>query len=169
MQVYFRVRVFLNSHYSFSMLPIRSAFPLSSFRSRILFPKLFVAFFASGCGYVFVNSSPTCRWNFLSFFFLNVLFCLYCLIMSQYYFSLPSFATTFRFITSSRIVCFTCCVAILLSSQQITAFFLFLYFFACCRWFHISVFSLIFHVDFDFLFVFFRGTPILSQPNFTPA
>ena len=40
--------------------------------------------------------------------FWNVLFCLYCFILSQYLFSLPSFASSFWFISSSCFICFTC-------------------------------------------------------------
>ena len=38
----------------------------------------------------------------------TILFCLYCFLQSRYLFSLPSFASTFWFISSSCIVCFTC-------------------------------------------------------------
>ena len=47
-------------------------------------------------------------WNFWLFW--NVLFCLYCLILSSYLFILPSFASTFWFISLRCIVPFDCCV-----------------------------------------------------------
>ena len=55
------------------------------------------------------------------------------------------------------------------SSQHVSAFFLCLVFFACCRRFLISVSCRISYPGFEFLLVFFRETPILSLTNFSPA
>ena len=52
----------------------------------------------------FLSSHPTC---FLSLFW-NVLFCLYCFTFCLYLFNLPSFLSTFWFISSSCIVIFSC-------------------------------------------------------------
>ena len=50
--------------------------------------------FAFGCSLVFVLS-PSTRWyNFLSLFW-QVLFCLYCLVLSRYLLNFPCFATIF--------------------------------------------------------------------------
>ena len=48
-------------------------------------------------------------------------------------------------------------------------FFLCLSIFVCCHRFLICVSSLISHSGFEFLFVFLRGTLILSKTNFSPA
>ena len=104
---------------------------------------------------------------FLSLFW-NVLFYLYYFILSWYLFSLSFFTSTFWFVSSSFIVCFNSCIAFLFSSPHIPAFFLCLLIFDCCR-FLISVSSLISHPGFEFLFVLYRGTQILSQTTFAPA
>ena len=63
--------------------------------------------------------------------FWDVPFCLYYLILFWYLFSLPSFASTFRFISSSCIVCSICCVAFFFSCCQVPLFYLILISFAC--------------------------------------
>ena len=126
------------------------------------------ASFSSSCWCVSVHSVPTSR--IFSFFLLwNVLFCLYCFVLSQYRFSFLSFACSFWFISSSCIVCVNCCVAIVFSFQHLSAFYLCLSIFACRRRFLICASSLISDPGFEFLFVFFRVTLILSLTNFTPA
>ena len=117
--------------------------------------------------YIFVLSPPTCWYNFFSLFW-DIPFCLYCFILSRCLFSLPSFARTFWFISSSCIVYFNC-VAFLFSPQHIPPFFLSLIIFVRGRKFLISISSLIFHPGFQFLFVFFSRTPILSPTHFAPA
>ena len=99
----------------------------------------------------------------------KLLFCLYCFILSRYLFSPPSLVSIFWFIFTSCIDCFTCWMAFFFLSQHVPAHFLCLFFFACCRIFLICVSSRTSHPDFEFLFMFFRRTPILSQTNFTPA
>ena len=63
------------------------------------------------------SSSPPYLMEELFSLFWNVLFCLYSFILSQYLFSLPSFASFFRFVTSSYTVRFTCFVAFFLCSN----------------------------------------------------
>ena len=104
--------------------------------------------------------------SFLSLFWKH-LFCLYCLILSRYLFRLPSFASTFWFIFSSYIICANC-VVLLFFSQHILAFFFYLSIFACRR-FLICVSSRISHPIFEFLFVFYKGTPIFPLTNFAPS
>ena len=94
--------------------------------------------------------SPTCRESFLLLFW-NALFCLDCLILYQYVFSVPSFAGTFWFICSRCIVPFNC-VALRFSYLSI---------FACCQSFPICLSGQISHSGFQFLLEFFRG-PQLS-------
>ena len=77
--------------------------------------------------------------------------CLYCLILSRYLFSLPSFTSTFWCIASSCIVCSNR-VALLFLSQHILAFFFCLRIFVCCRSFLICISSLIFPPGFQFLY-----------------
>ena len=85
-------------------------------------------------------------------------------IQSRYHFSLPSFAIYFWFISSSlfNLFCY-----IFFSSQDFPAFSLCVIIFACCRRFLLCVSSWIRYSGFEYLFVFFRGTPIMSQINFT--
>ena len=90
--------------------------------------------------------------------FWKVLFCLDCLILSWYFFSLPSLTCAFWFISSSRIF-YSDSVVLLSSSQRILAFLLCISFFACCHQFLISVTSQTSHTHFDFLYVLFMGTP----------
>ena len=86
----------------FVILFIHSVFSLCFLGCHILVQNCSVSI-ASSYWYVFV-SSPTWQ-NFLSLFW-NVLFCLYCFTLCQYLFNLPSFASTFWFISSSCIVIF---------------------------------------------------------------
>ena len=94
-------------------------------------PNCFVSL-SSGCWYVFVHYLRTSWLNFLSICW-NVLFCLYGLILSWYIFSLPSFISTFWFISLRYIVCFTCGVAFFFLSQHIPWFYLGLTILACRR------------------------------------
>ena len=73
--------------------------------------------------YLLVNFFP---------YFGNVLFFLYCLILSRYFFSLPSFASTFGLISSNCIVYFNRSVVFIFSYQHFPVFF-YLITFACCR------------------------------------
>ena len=98
--------------------------------------------------------------------FRNVLLCLHCFILSRYIFSLPSFVNTFWFISSSCLVCLTCYDAFFFSFQYIPAFFISFVIFACCRKFLFCIFSRISQPGFEFLFVLFKETPILSLTNF---
>ena len=88
--------------------------------------------------------------EFLSWFW-NVLF-LYCFTLYRYLFNLPSFASTFWFISSSCYF-FLCCFSLL---SRVSAFFLCFIIFACFRRFLICVSSQIFHLDFAFLSVLFK-------------
>ena len=133
------------------MLFVLSAFLLWSIRCYIWLQNCFASF-ASSYWQIFTHSPPT----FLSLFW-NVLFCLICLILSPYLLSLPSFASTFWFISSSCIVC-SSCVTLLISSQHILSFFLCLCIFYCCHRFLICVSSLISHPSLEFLFLFFRNS-----------
>ena len=78
---------------TFPILLIHSAFLLCFLRSHIL-PTNCHVFLSSGCWNVFMHSPPTRRKIFL-FLFWNVLFCLYCFILTSYLFNLSSFANTF--------------------------------------------------------------------------
>ena len=88
---------------SFSILFIDSAFSLWSLCSHILLQNLF-ATLISRCWCIFINYPSTCWKNFVSLIW-NVLFCLYCLALSLYLFSLPSFVSNFWFISLSCISC----------------------------------------------------------------
>ena len=92
----------------------------------------------------------------------NVLFCLECVILSRYLFSLPYFACTFWLIFSSCNFCFTY-VAFFFSSQHILAFSLCLIIFACCHKLLICVSNRFSHQRFEFLFLLSMGTLILSD------
>ena len=102
------------------------------------------AFLTFGCWYVFKHSSPTCWQNFFFLVFWNALFCLHCLILYRYPFSLPSFTSNFWFISSSCIVYFNC-VAFCFPSQYTQMFFVCHCIFACGRrfpvWFPIQFLS----------------------------
>ena len=91
---------------SLVILFIHSAFSLCFF-SCYIFVQNRSVYFASGCWYVFVSLPPNCWSNFLSLFW-KVLFCLYCFTLCRYVFNLPSFASTFCFISSSCTVIFSC-------------------------------------------------------------
>ena len=110
---------------SFPTLLIHSAFLLCSLRSYIFLQNCFVSL-SSSWWYAFVQSAPYFLVELFSLFW-NILFYLYCLILSRYLFSLPSFVSTFWFISSSCIVCFTCWIAFFFSSQHVPAFFSFFY------------------------------------------
>ena len=134
------------------MLFIHSAFPLYSFRFDILLQICFVTF-ASGCSDIFVNS-PANRGKHILSLCWNALYCVYRFILSRYLFSFPSFGSNFWLFSSSCIVYFTC-VGFSFLSQHAPTFYLCYIIFGCCHRFLICVSSLIFHLDFEFLFVFF--------------
>ena len=142
----YRLRIFFESFKLF--FPV--VYPFSF--SHIFLPNCFLSL-SSGCWYVFVHSTLTCGWNFLSLFW-NVQFCQYCLILFRYLFSLPSFVCIIWFISSSCIVCFICRVAFLFTFH----FFICLIRFPCFRRFLICFSSRISHSGFEYLFVYFRGT-----------
>ena len=128
---------------SFAMLLIHLVFLSCSLDCHILLQNC-SASLASSCWYAFVSSPSSCWLNFLSLF-RNVLFCLYCFTLSWYLFNLPSFASSFWFISSSCIVIFSC-VAFSFLYQYIPAFFLCLIIFACfCRF--LSAFSVEFPIQ----------------------
>ena len=136
------------------MLFIHSTFLLCSLGCHILLKNCFASF-SSGCWYVFEPSPPTCRKNFISLFW-NVRFCLYCFTLIRYLFNLPSFTSTFWFISSSCTVIFTS-VAFSFLSQHVPAFFLYFITFACCRKFLICISSWISRLGFEFMFLFLLG------------
>ena len=73
---------------------------------RLYFTSIFFVSFTSAWRFVFIHPSPTCCQNFLLFG--NVLFCLYCLTLSWYLLSLPSFTDKFWFISPCSVVRFVC-------------------------------------------------------------
>ena len=146
---------------SFSMLLIHSAFHLWFFSSHILLRNCLYSFI-SGYWFVLMYSPPACWENFLSLFW-NVLFYLFCLTLSPFLWSFPSFANIFWFISSNLIVRLDCYFVLVFWSQYILACFFFHSTFACCRSFFTSPSSLISNQGFVFLFGFIRGLPILSK------
>ena len=101
---------------SFPMLLVHSDFLLYSLHSQYFTLKLF-CFLVIQLLVCFHAFSSHLLVEFFSLFW-NILFYLHCFILSQYHFSLPSFASTSWFISSSCIVCFTC-VAFFFSSQHV--------------------------------------------------
>ena len=95
-------------------------YPCSFFVMISPFPNF--ASLVSGCWYAIAHSPPTYWYNFLSLFW-NVLSWMYCLVPSQYLFSLSSFTKAFLFITSN-------CVAFLFLFEHILMFFFCLSIFA---------------------------------------
>ena len=93
-------------------------------------------------------------------------FFMYCLVLSRYLFSLPSFAIIFCLVSSSFIFR-SSCRSFLVSPECILIFYFSI--FACCHRFLIFDSILSSLLSFDFLSVVFRGTPILLQTNFAPA
>ena len=145
---------------SFPMLFIHSAFLLCSLRSYIcskivLFP------------YHTVVGMCWCIHPLLAdriFFLCFGMSCFVCIVLfCRYLFSLPSFASNFWFISFFCIVCFYFLSCFFFSSQHVPAFFFCFIFFAYSRRFVINVSSQISHLDFEFLFVFFRRTLISLQ------
>ena len=114
--IYFIVALFFFQNWHFFSVALRESICIfafgpsspNSFPMLLIDSAIFIMFFwlpyfvpiASGCWYVFVPSPSDC------FFF--SLFCLYCFILSRYLFALPSFASTFWFISFYCIVIFTC-------------------------------------------------------------
>ena len=92
--------------------------------SRFLYfePKLFCTF----CWYVFEHSPFIAGRIIFHCFGMCSFFFLYCLIQSPYLFSLPSFASNFRYISSNCIVCFNCCFDFSFSPKHIPFLFLWL-------------------------------------------
>ena len=106
--------------------------------------------------------SPTCWLYFLSLFW-NVLFCQYCFTLCQYLFNLPSFACTFRFISSSCIVIFSCIAFSFLSLYVPTLFFCFIVL-TCFRRFFLSTFPVEFTIQvLIFSLCFLRGHRFLTN------
>ena len=103
--------------------------------------------------------SPYLLVEFFSLFW-NILFCLYCLVLSWYLFTLPSFASINLIFRSSRRGFFS------VSSESILMFRFSIL--TCCRNF-ICDFSQSSHPSFNFLSVVLSRTPIFSQTNFALA
>ena len=142
-------------------------FPLSGFISALLvffsywYPfSIFVMFFgchilvqnrsisfASVCWYVFVSTTPSCWWNFLSLKW-NVLFCPYCFTLCRYFFNLPSFASAFLFISSSCFFFFWYCIFLFVSTSSSVFLFFFLFW---PVFFYFSAFP----IEFPILLLFF--------------
>ena len=102
--------------------------------------------------------------NFLvefAFVFVNVLFCLYCLTIYRYLFNLPSFYSTFWFISLYRRVFFFLC-GFSLFSLHVPVFYLCSIIFACFNRFLIWVSSQTSHQVLIFFFVLFIGIQIFS-------
>ena len=93
-------------------------------------------------------------------FIWNVLFNLYCFILSRYLFNIPSLASTFWFISLSCIFCFDYCVAFLFSCQSVKAFFSVLSFLL-----EVVNFLFVFPVEFPFQILSFRSY-FLKNTNF---
>ena len=135
------------------MLFIYSAFLLCSLHSHIfnktvLFPchPVVIMFY--------LHFPPAYRYIFHCRFGMSC-FCMYCFILSRYLFRILSFASNFSLISSSCFLCFTC---------------LFVFFgWGCGPSYLICVLSHLSHLGFEFLLVFFRRTPVLSQTNALPA
>ena len=68
---------------------------------------------------------------------------------------------------SLRVVSFVLIVLLFSSSEHLFMFFFYLSLFVSCRRFFICISNLISHRGFDFLFVFFRGTPIFFTDYFS--
>ena len=105
---------------------------------------------------------------FFFFFFWNVLFCLYSFTLYIYLFNLPSFPSTFWFISSSFSFVFPC-VAFYFLSQHVPAFFLCFIILVCFRKFFICVSIRISHPCFGLFFVLFEGISIFKQTYFALA
>ena len=127
-------------------------------------------YFAPKLFYFFLNWLLVCLRAFSPYLmielfslFWNVIFCLYCLILSRYHFSLLSFATASWCI--SRVIFFFKLCSFYLFIPTYSSIFPRSYDFFVVDF----LFSLISHPDFEFLFLFFRERLILSQTNFTPA
>ena len=111
-EVYFGLRCFFNVFSFPCCLSIQFCvmFPLFPYFDPKLF--CFSIFRLFGCVGAFI---PYLLVELLSLFW-NVLFFLYYIILSQYLSSLPSFASTVRFISSSCIFCFNWCITFCFSS-----------------------------------------------------
>ena len=123
---------------SFFMLFINFAFLLWSLRSLTLLQNRFVSLVP--CWWTVFAFSPLLADIIFFRYFFKVLFCLYCLFQSRYFFSLPSF--TFWFISSSCIF-YYCYVAFSALYQHLIFFFCLI--FACSHRFLICVSNIISH------------------------
>ena len=132
------------------------------FCSKIVFFPFYLVFGICWCIHTYLLIEIfSLYWNVL----ISLLF--YPIKVSFFYF--PSFASTFWFTSSSCIFYFICWVAFFFYSQYVPAFILCLILLADYRRFLICVSCRISHPGFEFLLVFFRGTPILSLTIWAPA
>ena len=104
-QCVYRLEAFFDTLQVFFNVGNPFGFWLSSLRSHTLLQNRFASF-ASCCRTV-VALYPLLDGIFISLFWKG-LFCLYCLVLFRYFFSFPSFASTFWFISSSCIFCCSC-------------------------------------------------------------
>ena len=141
------------------------AFYYVFFRSHILLQYNGV-YFEFGNWYVLVNS-PATFWNIFFSIFRKVMFCLYCLTMSQYLFSFPFFASSFSFISPSCINIYQMfCFGLFVPSCL--WIFYFLCVFGFCRNFFTCPSSLISHHFFYISFrVPFRHTDFIKEQFLT--
>ena len=97
--------------------------------------------------------------------FQMILFCLYCLVLSRYLFSLLSFTSTFWFISLS---CTFCCSCDAFSSlfQHLILFFCLIIFVCCCRCLF-CVSNMNSHPG--LVILFFRKNLTFSKTSFGPA
>ena len=100
--------VFLSSSF---ILILATLFPcclsIQTFSYVIYLPIGCIKMFCLSCIqlWLYLDTFPTTfSNNFISFFFSNILFYLYCLTVSGYIFNIPSFASTFVFISARFIV-----------------------------------------------------------------
>ena len=139
------------------MLLIHSAFVM--FSSILYFaPELFVSF-SFGCWYFFLPL-PILLVEF--FFRCFGMSCFICIVLSRLNNFLVFLLSPVTSGLIPRVVLSFLIVVFFYSSQLIRTFRLCLILSACCR-FLICISNRIFHPGFEFLFVFFWGTPILSQ------
>ena len=116
------------------------------------------------CSYVFAPFS-VCRIFFRCF----GMSCFVCIVWSYLCIFLVFVLSTVPSDLSFRILSFALIVLLCSFRPNIFPRFSSVSIFTCCWSFLICVSSLISHPCFEFLFVFFKGTTIFSQTNFTPA
>ena len=147
--------------YCLSIQPFRYVFFVAIFLCKI------VGFlFHLVVGMFYCNLHPVADRIFFHCFGMSCF--VYCFTFCRYLFNLPSFTSTFWFISSSCIVSFSRVVFSFLFLIVPASFFC-LIIFACFRRFFIWVSSRNSHSGFDFSFVLFEGISIVSQTNFAPA